>query len=567
MAKPSSSGHMKYGDVEIDQKDVLGVGSYGKVCRARCGQLPCAAKLLHDTMFHHGDPGVSVYVEKFEQECRFLSSFKHPNIIQYLASARLPQSNLPAILMELMDESLTRFLERSPGPLPYCTQLNICHDIALALAYLHCNNVIHRDLSSNNVLLIGAGARVKVTDFGMSKLVDANPRMTPLTQCPGASVYMPPEALAMPPQYSSKLDCFSHGVLSIQIITRNFPSPGNTQRPIKDPNYPNQQLFCQVPEVDRRKQHIDLVEADHTLLPVALDCLKDSSAERPSAEEVCWRLFSLKGEQRYACSVEQVRNRPAEILRLQQELEGKDRTIRELQEVLQGKDELLEDSHDTMRELQQELEGNKQVIENCHNTIHELQQKLEGEQEVIHILKQEKKSGALKSEASRADVQQLLEVRKNMFEDFSEVTQIHNKQLAEDQQRSSAEKAELDAEMAKLASLVESSNCKLKKNCEDRLKILQQTEADYQMTLEKKKQELLLRCDYVSIGEIGLEAELTSEELCIVEVDGKSDPEKCLLEVLKLWHVWKPLTWERVVAVLMTSGEKKLAKELAESKG
>ena len=112
--------------------------------------------------------------------------------------------------MELMDESLTRFLERLTGPLPYHSQLNICHDVALALAYLHSNAIIHRDLSSNNVLLIGEGSRAKVTDFGMSKLMDMNPRMTPLTQVPGTPAYMPPEALISPPHYSSKLDCFSH---------------------------------------------------------------------------------------------------------------------------------------------------------------------------------------------------------------------------------------------------------------------------------------------------------------------------------------------------------------------
>ena len=73
--------------------------------------------------------------------------------------------------MELMDESLTRFLGRSTAPLPYHSQLNICHDVSLALSYLHSNAIIHRDLSSNNVLLIGEGSRAKVTDFGISKLL------------------------------------------------------------------------------------------------------------------------------------------------------------------------------------------------------------------------------------------------------------------------------------------------------------------------------------------------------------------------------------------------------------
>ena len=57
-----------YGDVEVYSEETLGVGSYGKVCKAKCGQLPCAAKLLHDTMFGTNDYGISRFVEQFEQD-------------------------------------------------------------------------------------------------------------------------------------------------------------------------------------------------------------------------------------------------------------------------------------------------------------------------------------------------------------------------------------------------------------------------------------------------------------------------------------------------------------------
>ena len=258
---------LSYGATEIFPKKTLGVGSYGKVCKAKYGQLPCAAKLLHDTMFGNNDPGERKFVEQFEQECRFLRMIKHPNIVQFLGTVRDPQSQRLALLMELMDESLTRFLERSTGPLPYHTQLNICHDVALALAYLHSNDIIHRDLSSNNVLLIGEGIRAKVTDFGMSKLEGMNPRMTPLTMCPGTQACMPPEALVNPPRYSNKLDCFSHGVLTIQIVTRQFPNPGDAHSYVEDPKYPIERLLRQVPETQRRKKDIDLVDPNHPLLP------------------------------------------------------------------------------------------------------------------------------------------------------------------------------------------------------------------------------------------------------------------------------------------------------------
>ena len=95
--------------------------------------------------------------------------------------------------MELMDKSLTHFLESSTQPIPYHIQVNICHDITLALSFLHSNNIVHRDLSSNNVLLRG-NVLAKVTDFGMARPGDINPQATRFTNtmCPGTDVYMPP---------------------------------------------------------------------------------------------------------------------------------------------------------------------------------------------------------------------------------------------------------------------------------------------------------------------------------------------------------------------------------------
>ena len=146
--------------------------------------------------------------------------------MQYLGVALDEESGLPILLMELMDDSLTHFLEQSEEPLAYHVQVNISHDIALAIAFLHLNHIVHRDLSSNNVLLIGAGSRAKVTDFGMSKLTELNPRMTGLTKCPGTPAYMSPEALLDPPVCTEKLDCFQVGVLMLQTMTRKFPNPG-----------------------------------------------------------------------------------------------------------------------------------------------------------------------------------------------------------------------------------------------------------------------------------------------------------------------------------------------------
>jgi len=259
-----------------------------------------------------------------------------------LGTYRDPESRLPVLLMELMDESLTHFLERAQEPISYHTEVNLCHDISLALSYLHSNGIVHRDLSSNNVLLI-AGSRAKVTDFGMVKLYDVNhstAHLTPLTLCPGTAVYMSPEALEEPPVYTDKLDSFSLGVLGVQIMTRQFPDPGDRFQvvPIIDPRFPSGSAKVDIPEIERRQSHINLINPANPLLPVALDCLKDKDRERPSCHELCGRISALKASPMYTESMQQSRVR-AEPTQSDQTNKGREvvpsQQIRDLQQQLQ----------------------------------------------------------------------------------------------------------------------------------------------------------------------------------------------------------------------------------------
>ena len=114
-----SQRNFGYQILEIIKSSCLGVGSYGAVYRALCDELPCAAKILHPTLFETNDPGTRKIIERFEQECLFLSGVRHPHIVQYLGVSRDPESGLPVLLMELMDSSLTQFLEQSEEPLPF----------------------------------------------------------------------------------------------------------------------------------------------------------------------------------------------------------------------------------------------------------------------------------------------------------------------------------------------------------------------------------------------------------------------------------------------------------------
>ena len=362
MAQPQ--GHFGYHIVRIIKTSSLGVGSYGAVYRALCDELPCAAKIIHPTLFATHDPGAQKIIERFEQECQFLSGVRHPHIVQYLGVSRDPESQLPVLLMELMDGSLTQFLEQSEEPLPFHIQVDLCHNIALALAYLHSNGIVHRDLSSNNVLLIGPGNRAKVTDFGMSKLADANRHMTPMTMCPGTLAYMPPEALDDPPVYTNKLDCFSFGVLDIQILTRQFPEPSQRFKTIEihDPRVPDGTVKISVPEAERRQSHIKLISPAHPLLPVALDCLKNRERERPSAQELCHRLAALKEAPQYGESVQQAQRATTDGVQIR-ELQAKARERqREMEQLQQQHTQQIEN-------LQQEIQEKSNAVEEKNRTI------------------------------------------------------------------------------------------------------------------------------------------------------------------------------------------------------
>ena len=379
---PAQQHNFRYQTFQIDKSQQLGHGSYGAVYKAKCDQLPCAAKVLHPTIVDpsNHDPGAVRIMDKFHQECALLESIRHPNIVQYLAMIVDPESRLPILLMELLDESLTNMLERFPQSLAYYIQVDICHDVALAIAYLHSNNIIHRDLSSNNVLII-ARRRAKVTDFGMSKLAGAAPTITRLTMCPGTLAYMPPEALREPPRYTKKMDCFSEGVIMIQVCTRLWPEPGPRTQLVPDTRSPTGSTEMPVLETERRKNHIDLIDPTNALLPISIECLKYEERERPSSEELCERLAGIKDSNHYRDNVRQqqdeIQAKDIQIMSQNQQLLEKERVIQYKERAHQ---EEIASRERQLRQLNQQLEEQEQVTAEIQHSlqrqVEQLQQQL-----------------------------------------------------------------------------------------------------------------------------------------------------------------------------------------------
>lgn len=401
-------GKFRFQTVELFETEQLGVGSYGKVCKAQCDELPCAAKILHEAFVSAvcGKSNTQIPLEKFNQECQMLSAVKHPHIVQYLGTYKHPESHLPVLLMELMDDSLTRYLERASIPLPYHLQVNFCHDVALALVYLHTNGIIHRDLSSNNVLLT-ASLRAKVADFGMSKLVEVHSQLSTMTQCPGCVVYMAPEALKTHPVYTEKLDDFSLGVLIIQIITRRFPAPTDPWKTIRSEESPTGTVQMPVLEIERRRNDIDQIEPTHALLLVSLKCLEQEEEKRPSAQELCRQFAHLKEDPKYIksaqqspCPWEQLRHeieeKKEEVTNLQKQLKSQEETSEKLRQELSEQSRNLRCAIEEKGQRNLKLQGQVQQQE---ETITELQQKVLRQDK--HVRELEEELQQLKGSSSR----------------------------------------------------------------------------------------------------------------------------------------------------------------------
>jgi hypothetical protein len=88
-------------------------------------------------------------------------------------------------------------------------------------------------------------------------------------------------------------------------------------------------VLVEVPEIDRRQNHISQVDPNHSLLPIALDCLKDKDSERPSAHQLCERVADLKGMPEYRDSARAVQDKDEVIQQQRQQIREIDQTNRQ----------------------------------------------------------------------------------------------------------------------------------------------------------------------------------------------------------------------------------------------
>ena len=306
----------------------LGHGSYATVLELDYMGLKCAGKKIHKYLLKQGD--TSYTVRRFEEECRLLSQIRHPNIVQFLGVYFQQGVQVPILVMELLHTNLTFCLENY-GVLPKELNYSILHDIALGLCYLHSQipPIIHRDLSSNNVLL-ASNITAKISDLGVARILNLTPlQVSCMTQTPGTPTYMPPEVITANPKYDTSVDEFSYGILMIHVFSGKWPEPQTG--PIR--TEPGRMI--PVSEAERREIFLQDIGGDHPLMDLILKCIDNHPQARAHANEIVERLADMVSQfpATFANQLEmqrQIERCEVEKRNLAEEGERKDKVIQQL---------------------------------------------------------------------------------------------------------------------------------------------------------------------------------------------------------------------------------------------
>ena len=191
---------------------ILGKGAYGEVRVGVYHGDRVAVKRLHNII------ASDYYHKMIQREMGIAARLRHPKLVLFIGA--VTRGNL-TIVTELMETSLRSELEH--GRLQVDHILPISRDVACALCYLHSlpEPIIHRDVSSANVLLNSAqgGWVAKLGDYG-----SANFQAKLQTVGPGCPVYAAPEA-GRPEEQGPKMDVYSYGVLLLEMCTGTLPDP------------------------------------------------------------------------------------------------------------------------------------------------------------------------------------------------------------------------------------------------------------------------------------------------------------------------------------------------------
>ncbi|KAK5116398.1 hypothetical protein LTR62_007945 [Meristemomyces frigidus] len=228
-------------DLKYMKGEMIGQGSFGTVflaLHAVTAELMAVkqVELPSASGAHAMDAKRNQMIDALKHEISLLREMRHENIVQYLGS-NSDDEHLNIFLEYVAGGSVASMLVNY-GPLPEGLTSNFVRQILNGLSYLHGEGIIHRDIKGANILVDNKGT-VKISDFGISKRVEAstllNPtaplnsrRAGPRVSLQGSVFWMAPEVVQQT-AYTKKADIWSLGCLIVEMFTGSHPHPNCTQ--------------------------------------------------------------------------------------------------------------------------------------------------------------------------------------------------------------------------------------------------------------------------------------------------------------------------------------------------
>lgn len=198
----------------------IGEGGMSEVYKAKCNKLNryVAVKILKKQFADNSE-----IAQKFKREATAIANLSDTNIVNVLDVGT--QEDIDYIVMEYVSGKTLKELINYSGKLSYNTAIKIALQIAKALDCAHRNNIIHRDIKPQNILVTEAG-EVKVTDFGIAKSTDSQ-TITNTTSIIGSAHYLSPEQ-AKGTYIDFRSDIYSFGIVLYEMVTGRLPFEGDS---------------------------------------------------------------------------------------------------------------------------------------------------------------------------------------------------------------------------------------------------------------------------------------------------------------------------------------------------
>eukprot|EP01125_Pyxidicula_operculata_P013198 TRINITY_DN4365_c0_g1_i5.p1 TRINITY_DN4365_c0_g1~~TRINITY_DN4365_c0_g1_i5.p1 ORF type:complete len:543 (-),score=138.68 TRINITY_DN4365_c0_g1_i5:1364-2992(-) len=205
---------------QIVLEEVIGTGSFATVHRGYYDGNEVAIKVIRCHLLNKIKDSVI-------EEVSIMGPLHHPNVVQFIGACFNSSPNFFLVTEYLKRGDLNQILLDQNIKIEYEHVRRFALDTCLGMEYLHKRNIIHRDLKTHN-LLVDEDWTVKVSDFGLSRMVSNAQQTQTLTAC-GTPSWAAPEVLNED-RYSLKADVFGFAICLWQMCCRLRPY-GNMTTP------------------------------------------------------------------------------------------------------------------------------------------------------------------------------------------------------------------------------------------------------------------------------------------------------------------------------------------------